>query len=96
MMYIYPSLYADVGVLAWALTREAFYGALRELVDAGLGDRLLFGTDQMFWPGSIGLAIETVEAVPFLSDEQNRAILYDNAARFLNLSEEQIAAHHGQ
>ena len=48
------------------------------------------------WPGSIGLAIETVEAVPLLSDEQKRAILYDNAARFLNLSEEQIAAHHGQ
>jgi len=96
MMYTYPSLYADIGVLAWALTREAFYGALRELVDAGLGDRLLFGTDQMFWPGAIGLAIETVEAAPFLSDEQKRAILYDNAARFLNLSEAQIAAHYGR
>jgi len=50
----------------------------------------------MFWPGSIGLAIKTVEAATFLSDEQKRAILYDNAARFLNLSEEQIAAHHGR
>ena len=96
MMYVYPTLYADVGVLAWALTREAFYAALRELVNAGFGDRLLFGTDQMVWPGALGLAVETVEAAPFLSDEQKRAILYDNAARFLNLSEEQIAAHHGR
>ncbi len=96
MMYIYPNLYADIGVLAWVLPREAFYNALRELVDAGLGDRLLFGTDQMFWPGALTIAIETVEAAPFLSDEQERAILYDNAARFLNLSEEQIAVHHGR
>ena len=96
MMYIYPNLYADIGVLAWALTREAFYSALRELVEAGFGDRLLFGTDQMLWPGALGLAIETVEAAPFLSDDQKRAILYDNAARFFNLSEEQIAAHHAR
>ncbi len=96
MMYIYPTLYADIGVLAWALTREAFYSALRELVEAGFGDRLLFGTDQMLWPGALGLAIETVEATPFLSDEQKRAILYDNAARFLRLSDETIARHHGE
>lgn len=96
MLYIYPNLYADIGVLAWALTRETFYSAMRELVEAGFGDRLLFGTDQMFWPGALGLAIETVEAAPFLSEEQKRAILYDNAARFLGLSEEQIAAHHNR
>lgn len=95
MMYIYPGLYADIGVLAWALPRAAFYDALKELVDAGFGDRLLFGTDQMFWPGALGLAIETVEATPFLSEEQKRDILYNNAARFLRLSEEEIARHHG-
>jgi hypothetical protein len=93
MMYIYPNLYADVGVLAWALTEEEFYTTLRSLVEAGFGDRLLFGTDQMLWPGALGIAIETIEAASFLSDEQKRAILYDNAARFLNLSEEQVAAH---
>jgi uncharacterized protein len=96
MLYIYPNLYADIGVLAWALPREAFFSALRELIEAGFEDRLLFGTDQMLWPGALGLAIETVEAAPSLSDEQKRAILYDNAARFLNLSEEQIAGHHNR
>jgi uncharacterized protein len=96
MMYIYPNLYADVGVLAWALTQEEFFRTLQELVDAGFGDRLLFGTDQMLWPGALGLAIETVKAAPFLSDEQRRAILYDNAARFLGLSEEEISAHHSR
>lgn len=95
MMYIYPDLYADVGVLAWALPREAFYDALRTLINAGFADRLLFGTDQMFWPGAVGLAIETVENVPFLSDGQKRDIFYNNAARFLGLSEEEIVRHHG-
>lgn len=94
MMYIYPELYADVGVLAWALPEVAFHSALRELVEAGFGDRLLFGTDQMMWPGAIGLAIETVEGVPFLSEEQKRNILYNNAARFLDLPSELIERHH--
>jgi uncharacterized protein len=95
MMYIYPELHADVGVLAWALPTAAFHAALRELIDAGLGDRLLFGTDQMIWPGAVGQAIEAVEAVPFLSEAQKRAILYHNAARFLRLDDATIARHHG-
>lgn len=96
MMYMYPDLYADIGVLAWALPRAAFHDALKRLVDAGFGDRLLFGTDQMLWPGALGMAIENVEAVPFLTEEQTRDILYDNAARFLGLGEEQVARHHGR
>ncbi|MDX1665316.1 MAG: amidohydrolase family protein [Candidatus Promineifilaceae bacterium] len=93
MLYIYPKLYVDVGVLAWALTREAFHSTLRELVETGFGNRILFGSDQMLWPGAVTLAIATVERVPFLSKEQKRAILYDNAARFFDLSDKQIAVH---
>jgi uncharacterized protein len=36
------------------------------------------------------------EEAPFLSREQKRDILYNNAARFLRLSEEEIARHHGK
>ncbi|MFW6198557.1 MAG: amidohydrolase family protein [Acidobacteriota bacterium] len=95
MLYIYRNLYVDVGVLSWALTTEAFHATLRQLVDAGFGARILFGTDQMQWPGALGIAVESVEEVPFLSAQQKRAILYDNAARFLGLTDEQIARHHG-
>lgn len=95
MMYIYPDLYVDVGVLAWAIPEAAFHAALRRLVDAEFDDRILFGTDQMQWPGAVGVAIEAIESVPFLSEAQKRAILYDSAARFLGLSDEEIAAHHG-
>lgn len=95
MMYIYTRLYVDVGVLAWALPREEFYSVLQELIESGFGDRIMFGTDQMMWPGAIALAIDTIEEADFLTREQKRAIFYDNAARFLKLDEATIARHHG-
>lgn len=33
---------------------------------------------------------------PFLSEEQKLDIFYNNAARFLRLSDEEIAKHHGK
>ena len=47
--------------------RPAFYAFLKELVDAGYGDRIMFGSDQMIWPETIRIAIETVEAADFLT-----------------------------
>ena len=96
MMYIYPNLYTDIGVLTWALPKAAFYSALKQLIDAGFEKRILFGTDQMLWPDAISIAVNTVKEVPFLSEEQKRDILYNNAARFLELPQETIAAHHKQ
>lgn len=94
MMYIYPELYTDIGVLNWALPKEAFYTLLKQLMDAGFGKRIMFGTDQMVWPEAISIAVRTVKEATFLSEEEKRDILYNNAARFLELSEETIAKHH--
>lgn len=94
MMYIYPELYTDIGVLNWALPKEAFYTALKQLMDAGFGKRIMFGTDQMLWPEAISIAVNTVKEATFLSEEEKRDILYNNAARFLELSEETISRHH--
>ncbi len=38
---------------------------------------------------------EEIVAADSLTEEQKRDILYNNAALFLRLSDEQIAAHHG-
>lgn len=94
MMYIYTELYVDIGVLAWALPKEAFYNALEQMVDAGMEKRIMFGTDQMLWPGAIDIAVETIRNIPFLDERQKRDILYNNAARFLELPEEQVQQHH--
>ncbi len=94
MMYVYPELYADIGILTWALPKAAFYSSLKMLLDAGFGKRIMFGSDQMFWPEAISIAVATVNEAPFLSNEEKRDILYNNAARFLELSEETILSHH--
>lgn len=94
MMYIYPELYSDIGVLCWALPKEACYTALKQLIDAGFEKRIMFGTDQMLWPEAISIAVKTIEEAAFLTEEQKRDIFYNNAARFLDLSEETIANHH--
>jgi predicted TIM-barrel fold metal-dependent hydrolase len=48
----------------------------------------------MIWPGIIEPSIQSIEEAPFLTKEQKRDILYNNAARFLRLSKEEIARHH--
>jgi predicted TIM-barrel fold metal-dependent hydrolase len=87
LLTVYPQVYVDLAVLNWALPRAEFHAYLKALIDAGFGKRILFGSDQMVWPESIGLAIEGVESASFLSDEQKRDIFYHNAVRFLRLDE---------
>ena len=71
------------------IPRDAFYRHLEALVRAGLGKRLMFGSDQMRWPDRIGVGIAAIEEAPFLSKAQKRDILYNNAARFLRLGADQ-------
>jgi hypothetical protein len=85
MMYQYPRLHADVSTITWVIPRAAFYDYLQAFVRAGLGKRLMFGSDQMRWPDRIGAAIAAIEEAPFLTEEQKRDILFGNAARFLRL-----------
>ncbi|MEQ9220215.1 MAG: amidohydrolase family protein [Cyclobacteriaceae bacterium] len=85
VMYQYPQLYVDVSTITWVIPRTAFYDYLEALVRAGLGKRIMFGSDQMVWPEKIGEAIESIEQAPFLTEDQKRDIFYNNAARFLRL-----------
>lgn len=96
LLYAHPQVYVGVGVISYVLPRAEFHRYLRTLVEAGFGNRVMFGSDQMIWPETIRLAVESVQSADFLSDAQKRDVLYNNAARFLRLSEAQIDAHHSQ
>jgi len=96
VLYSHPQVYVDIAGNNWAHPRAQFYGQLRRLIDAGFGKRIMWGSDQMVWPKAIDVAIDTVETASFLTDEQKRDIFYSNAARFLRLSSEEIAKHHGR
>jgi len=94
MLFSHPQVYVDISCNNWAMPRKQFYDHLRRLVEAGFDKRIMFGSDQMVWPKTIGMSIKTVEDAPFLTAAQKRDILYNNAARFLRLTKEQIALDH--
>ena len=88
LMGMYQQVYMDVGTI-WLLgsfNRAAIEDWFREMLSHDLGKRIMFGTDQMGWPDAIGMAIEVIESAKFLTEEQRRDILYNNAARFLRLA----------
>jgi hypothetical protein len=91
VLYAHPQVYVDIGVIVYTQPRPAFYRYLQAIVDGGFGNRVMFGSDQMVWPGTIERAIAVVEGAPFLSKQQRRDIFYNNAARFLRFSKEVIA-----
>lgn len=94
LMYAHPQVYVEVGVVVHTIPRPAFYRFLRGITDAGYGNRVMFGSDQMVWPETIERGIQVIEDAPFLSDDEKRDIFYNNAARFLRFSEGDIARHH--
>jgi predicted TIM-barrel fold metal-dependent hydrolase len=94
LLYAHPQVYVDISAIVATEPRPAFHLYLRRMIEAGFGDRIMFGTDQGIWPGLIEAAIRSIEEAPFLSEAQRRDIFYNNAARFLRLSDEQIARHH--
>ena len=93
LLYAHPQVYVDVGVIVFTQPRAAFYRYLERIEEAGFGNRVMFGSDQMVWPGVIERSVKVIEDAPFLDEAQKRDILYNNAARFLRLTPDEIAAH---
>jgi predicted TIM-barrel fold metal-dependent hydrolase len=95
LMTMYPHIYVDIGALSWTpIAGDMLEPFLREAKRRRLLGRVMFGSDQMGWPEAIGLAIDRVNRLDFLTVEEKQDIFYDNAARFLGLSAEEIARHH--
>jgi predicted TIM-barrel fold metal-dependent hydrolase len=94
VLWSHPQVYADVGIICYALPREAFHDYLKRIVQAGFHRRIMFGSEQMNWPDAIEEGIAAIETAPFLTEEQKRDILYNNPARFLRLSQAEIDSHH--
>jgi len=92
LMYRYPNVYGDLSL--WKYPPQMADTYLRNLVEAGLGKRIMFGSDQWVFPEVIDEMIDFVDSAEYLTGDQKRDIFYDNAARFLRLSEDVIAEHH--
>jgi predicted TIM-barrel fold metal-dependent hydrolase len=88
ILYSHPQVYVDIGVIDWFIPREEFYFYLKRIVNAGFGKRILFGSDQMYWPDKITEAIKTIDSADFLNYQQKRDIFYNNAVQFLRFNSE--------
>ena len=78
-------VYVDVAGLIWSYPIKEVNRYIERLVDAGFEDRVMFGTDQMVWPKLMAYSISIIQNADYLTPQQKRDILYDNAARFLRL-----------
>lgn len=98
MMTMYPQLYVDVSPYTWldAGNAELLDRFLKLAKEQGALDRVMFGSDQMRWPEAIETAVNRVKSIEYLNEHEKAGILYDNAARFLRLSEEEIDKHYGR
>jgi uncharacterized protein len=95
LMTMYPQIYVDIGALSWTpIAGDLLEPFLREAKRRRLLDRVMFGSDQMRWPEAIALAIDRVNGLDFLTVAEKQDLFYDNAAKFLGLTAEEIARHH--
>jgi predicted TIM-barrel fold metal-dependent hydrolase len=78
-------VYVDVAGLIWSYPLKEVNRYIQRLVEAGFEDRVMFGTDQMEWPKLMTYSISVIQNADYLTPEQKRDILYNNAARFLRL-----------
>lgn len=87
MMTMYQQLYIDLGVLLWVDPSVQDYSVrlLKLAKNANVLDRVMFGSDQMVWPGAISSSVEFLNQLDFLTEAEKQLILYDNAKRFLKI-----------
>lgn len=81
-------VYVDTAGLIWSYPIEEVNRYFERIVDAGFGDRLMFGTDQLSWPGLMAYSVSIIQNADYLTPQQKRDVLYNNAARFLRLDRE--------
>jgi predicted TIM-barrel fold metal-dependent hydrolase len=79
-------VYVDVAGLIWSYPLKEVNRYIERLVDAGFEDRVMFGTDQLVWPKLMAYSISIIQNADYLTPEQKRDILYNNAARFLRIT----------
>src|SRR3546814_10261699 len=92
IMREYPRIYADISVInnPRIVPPQAFTTMMRALLDAGLGDRIMFGSDN----ADITVTRASLDALPFLNTAPKQAILQGNAERFLDRKSTRLNSSH--
>ena len=78
----FPNVYLDLSITNGAMPVGQYERTLKTLIEAGFGDRVMFGSDNL----PIQPILDRLDSFDWLEDAQKRAILHDNAARFFKVS----------
>ena len=88
LMEQYPQVYCDLGAVLWIKNGLSPFHVEDFLIKAkkyGFIDRIMYGSDAMYWTNYIEESIEKLESFEFLSEEDKRKIFYENAVEFFEL-----------
>lgn len=83
----YPNVYIETSVAIWLLGDQLFNRLLSEAVATAGHEKILFGTLQMAWPEVIGRSVRTIQQADYLTADDKRAILWDNAAQLFEIED---------
>ena len=80
IMKTFSHIYADISVIANPdiVPQEGFAGYMKALIDAGLENQLMFGSDN----GDVAKMIDRVNTLAFLTKAQKEKIFRTNAEKF--------------
>ena len=78
-------VYLDISGFIWSYPLDEIHYYIKRLVQAGFGKRIMYGTDFMMWPRLFETSMGVIEHAQYLSEDQKRDILFNNAVRFFRL-----------
>jgi hypothetical protein len=80
-------VYVDIAGMIWSYPLAEVNDYIKRLVQAGFEKRIMYGTDLMVWPKLLETSLGVIENANYLSFDQKRDILFNNAVRFFRLDE---------
>jgi hypothetical protein len=78
-------VYVDIAGMIWSYPQAEINAYIKRLVQAGFGKRIMYGTDLLIWPKLVETSLSIIENADYLSYDQKRDILFNNAVRFFRL-----------
>ncbi len=86
-------VYVDIAGLVWSYPLVEVNRYIQRLVEAGFEDRVMYGTDlgESGWEGLMAYSISIIQNAEYLTPQQKRDILFNNAVRFYRLDPSKLA-----
>lgn len=83
-------VYVDIAGMIWSYPLDEVHSYIKKMVEAGFEKRIMYGTDFMMWPRLFETSMGVIEHAQYLSEDQKRDILFNNAARFFRMDKSQF------